>query len=244
MKKKVIFVILCIAAPISFVSAAESNKNHYYIRGDIGYGMTKHHVNTTLSRYQDGALVARGDDLMNKKGKGFLGSFGIGYHIMKNLRLEGQFYFDDGFKIKQVETDPKGIEKPIFGKHKDKTVAGFVNGYYDFSNSNRFVPYVMAGIGVANNKSTFTEDNNQDYASVHFKKKMELAYQLGLGAYYKITDRVSMDLSYRLMSKSIHRNNKAESLEVKDLAGVSRVYNYRDKNRFNQTFLAGVRYTF
>lgn len=212
-------IISLVAASIALpgiASAAENNAMRFYGRADIGYGMTKHKATVTNT-------TTNTTILSNKfNGKGILGSIAIGYYPSKEVRTELQFYIDDGLQGKK---DGKKV--------KEKTMAGFINAFYDFQNYSAFTPYLMGGIGYSDNKYKVSGITPQP----SFKKKKAFAYQIGLGAAFAAGRNMHFDLGYRLMLK----NNAKNNVSFKD--GVQNIV-ANAKREPTHTFLAGVRVTF
>lgn len=214
----------------SIVLAASNPQGKYYTRLDIGYGITKVKVNEVVID----AVSTDYKTPINKNGRGFLGSIGLGYHATKDVRVEGQLYFDDGFRAKSTYKDEAGDTQYVRGK--ERTIAGFINAYYDCHNSSAIAPYVMGGIGLAQNKFKYNDSLLDN--SANFKKTNEFAYQLGLGAYYKFAGNYDLDFSYRLMKKG----NKKHKYTAIPATGVTDAFTF--KQQFNHTFLIGFKYKF
>lgn len=220
MSKKII--ILLVAASIALpaiASAAENNTGRFYGRADVGYGMTKHKLEATDT-------ATNKTESFKVSGKGMLGSIGIGYYAAKEVRTELQLYMDDGLQGKK-----SGV------KIKEKTIAGFVNAFYDFHNSSGFTPYIMGGIGYSSNKYKTNLIWSNSAKEVSFKKKKAFVYQIGVGGSYAVSKNMHFDLGYRLMFK----NNAKHKAEVHDK---NNTISAHIKRELSHTFLAGVRVTF
>ena len=247
----ILLAVLSLASLATYTEAAvptakaketkiSSDSNHYYVRADIGYGFTKMKVHQeALDTYFNETIEKT---IINKTGSGLLGSLGAGYYATKNIRLEGQLYFDDGIKAKG-SSSTRNVLYSV--RVKEKTVAGFLNAYYDFTNSTKLTPYLMGGIGIAKNKIKYSNADSDLHTStisgpIEFKSKNEFAYQFGLGASYRLIPNLDFDLGYRLMQKG---RNKRSANTIRD-SEVSFTYNTKAKLSISQTLLAGIRYTF
>jgi outer membrane autotransporter protein len=69
-----------------------------------------------------------------------------------------------------------------------------LNGYCELSNLQNFKPYIMAGVGMAPNKAGLTKQVGS-YAIGN--QKNNFAWQLGVGATYKVTKQSFFDIGYR-----------------------------------------------
>ena len=228
MNKKTIIALVSasLAAPMSAL-AADNYQGHFYGRVDVGYGMEKHKdsrtdtiKNTVLNITQTGTASS------NKNGNGVLGSVAMGYFASKEFRTELQFYVDNGFKSKASNYTLGNTTYSLKGK--EKTMAVFANLFYDFRNSTPVTPYIMGGVGYANNKAHVGE--------LKFKKKNGFAYQLGLGASYQVARNFDFDIGYRLMQK----DSKRHSVTTTDSAG--NTHSATMKKSFTNSILFGVRF--
>ncbi len=76
------------------------------------------------------------------------------------------------------------------------THALMLNLYADFHNSTAFTPYVSAGLGYA--WADLQQDAVNDEMDMHIKDS-DLAWQIGAGVAYSMTDALSLDLGYRFV---------------------------------------------
>ncbi len=92
-----------------------------------------------------------------------------------------------------------------YGAHKlrgDSTVwSGLLNGYFDFNLSAPVLAYATAGVGIAQVRidGMVRRDIN---ASPFNADDTVFAWQVGFGAAYPFTDRISLDARYRYLATS------------------------------------------
>ena len=77
-------------------------------------------------------------------------------------------------------------------KSKTQTYAGFLNAYYDIQTGTKLTPYIGAGIGLAHNKSSLSDD-----VLKYSNSNWSFAWQLAAGLNYPLTDSLVADLGYR-----------------------------------------------
>jgi opacity protein-like surface antigen len=98
---------------------------------------------------------------------------------------------------------------------KIKSYATMLNAYYDLDVSETIKPYVMAGIGLQNTsynvKVAYLNANNTivaDSTAYQIKKsKLSLAYQVGAGANFKISDSVYAGVGYKFRGSNAKKMN-------------------------------------
>ncbi len=69
----------------------------------------------------------------------------------------------------------------------------FVNGYYDFYNSTQLVPYLTAGLGT----SWLRSSGNIAGLSTGSNTEVSLAWNIGAGVGFKLSDTIGLDFGYR-----------------------------------------------
>jgi opacity protein-like surface antigen len=153
---------------------------------------------------------------------------------------KGSVSFDPGYAVnvafgKRIDKSPIRVEGEIgYQKNDVKDVDNYsnktgdmkaytllVNGYYDFVRGKKIVPYVIAGLGVAK-----VDAGVEKFAHVD---DIGLAYQVGVGLTYHITDKWHIDLKYRYLG-------------VTDIDGI-KLTNMNPEFATNNVFM-GLRYRF
>lgn len=114
---------------------------------------------------------------------GFAFGAAIGYAFSNNIRVEGEIAYqqNNGFARRSSPSQSSSEEEKIH------TLAGLVNGYYDFKDSGKFTPFIGAGIGVGG----IVNKGYGDLVGAAF------AYQVGGGLDYSITEKVIVGIKYR-----------------------------------------------
>jgi len=158
MNKRVLTAVAAAAAALSATAAAAQDAN-WYVRGDVG---------ANFQSEVNGRPSAKGDT-------GWTISGAVGREILDGFRAEGEVLYLDSS-----------------GKHAGsgdlKTVAGMLNGYYDFNRQGAWQPFVGAGVGFAQVKADGGPSDGDDTG---------LAYQLKVGIAHPFNDRLTGEVAYR-----------------------------------------------
>jgi opacity protein-like surface antigen len=167
-----------------------------------------------------------GSDILKSKGEGtfFTGALGMGSRIKDNLRADLELYLDDGIK------GQKQYKNSVLN-FKTKTIAGFANVYFDHITKSKFMPFVMAGIGYAHNKTSIYSCTKRYTGTSN-----GMAYQFGSGIGYAINKEITAELGYRFVNKGVKTKmlNSGEAAHIKG---------HRSNGRIHGVF-AGVRMSF
>ena len=108
------------------------------------------------------------------------------------------------------------------------SVALMFNVAVDFVNKTAFTPYVLGGLGVAN---VSFNDFESGGVTILDDDDTVLAYQLGAGCSFNLTEKLDLDLGYRYFSTA--------KPEVRDEAREKVKINYQ-----NHALMLGLRYSF
>ncbi|MBQ7618333.1 MAG: porin family protein [Desulfovibrio sp.] len=156
--------------------------------------------------------IARHFDLKNHSQNTVGGGVFLGYDFFKQhntpIRAEVEFAMrstaNSEYELKhQVGRTSWATMKAEYNMH---TLFG--NVYYDFHNDSAFTPYVGGGIGLAIIKSKYEIQVPQ--GSVSFKESnTSLAYNLGVGCSYDLTESLTADLAYRFVGTNFHETDKS-----------------------------------
>jgi len=106
----------------------------------------------------------------------------LGYNF-GNTRLEGEVAYQ-----KADEDKATFLGVTLDSTWGISTLSFLVNGYYDFTNSSAFTPYLSAGLGFAKVKWAGDGDSVNDTV---------FAYQVGAGVGYALSKNVTLDAKYR-----------------------------------------------
>jgi opacity protein-like surface antigen len=152
---------VAVAATALSATAAAAQDSGWYVRGDVG-GNFQSEIN--------GRSSAKGDT-------GWTVSGAVGRQIGDGFRGEGEVLYLDSS-----------------GKHSGagdlKTVAGLLNGYYDFNRQGAWQPFVGAGVGFAQVKVDGGPSNGDDTG---------FAYQFKVGVAHPFNDRLTGEVAYRYL---------------------------------------------
>lgn len=109
-------------------------------------------------------------------------------HNFGNTRLEGEVAYQ---KADEDKTSFAGV---TLDSTWDISALSFLaNGYYDFTNSSAFTPYLSAGLGFAKVKWAGDGESADDTV---------FAYQVGAGVGYALSKKVTLDAKYRYFATS------------------------------------------
>ena len=123
---------------------------------------------------------------MNDNVKG--GSFAVG---ISQKTEAGDFRAELEYTLNEnAKDDLLGVLKAEF-----KTQAVMLNTYYDIKTQTKLRPYIGYGIGFSRVKGTLSVDGFSASA-----QKNNLAWQMGGGFGYNITDHTTLDTGYRYMN--------------------------------------------
>lgn len=179
MKQKLL-VISCCALPALFTSAAHS-ADGLYLGANIGVAMMS---DSDIS----GADVPGGSELSYDSGLALGGAVGYRYG---DMRIEGEVAYQQN-DVDEFSSGGRNFQ----GDGDVDGIALLVNGYYDFTNSTAFTPYISAGLGAA--KVSINDFNYAGSGDSNFDEDDTVfAYQIGLGVGYAVHENFVIDLKYR-----------------------------------------------
>ena len=182
-------VALSILAP-AFSSAEEGRA---YVAGSVGLSIPANKLN-----YDDHDENRKNENIDPVKLKNSM-NFGaaVGYKMSDNFRAELAFSYFNNFKFKA--NHKVNSEETL--DQKNKSIAGFINGYYDIKEMNGFVPYLTVGLGFSQNKAgalVVNGPNEEPTLYANGNKQTEFAWNAGLGVAYNINEKITLDLlSYK-----------------------------------------------
>jgi opacity protein-like surface antigen len=110
----------------------------------------------------------------------------LGYRIHPNIRVEGE--------VSYRKNDYSDTIGGITASGDTKVATALINGWYDFTNSSKFTPYVGGGVGFSRGWATLNA------LGVTVKEKdSAFTYQLGGGVAYALNDRLDLTTDYRYL---------------------------------------------
>jgi len=248
-------ILLTTTMLVGFAVAANATEaGKMYVRGDLGYQISKYsNVSTKHTP------------------KGFAGDVGFGYAISDSFRTDVTLNFSKPSAKRAGPQAPTGeewntlytkmngaaAESPAVDtgvintnlKFKESKMGVMFNGYYDINTGSAFTPYVMAGVGYNRGSVTVTTSAtvitkaattgnspadavkaNQSF-STKSKTLNSFGYQVGLGVGYEMSKDIVLDVGYKF-------------------SGTTGTYKAKDSTRLQRAarvahnFTAGVRFAF
>jgi opacity protein-like surface antigen len=221
--KKSIMKKLAIASAVLALSAssAMSADDAFYFKaggfGNMGMGIKLHDnfPNTTT---------------LDRKGQygeyGYGGTFGLGYHLMDNVRgeINASYIFSSGYKGK-TWTDTELKDKPNLTQNLNElSISGaklMVNSYADVINLGSAKLYGGIGIGSsyiaaevkgqAIDKEATDNNKAKDADTTQYGYGLNFAYEIGAGVSYEITDGIAVQLGYTLENLGMPGDQKKKN---------------------------------
>jgi opacity protein-like surface antigen len=160
--KTLLIAAASVAVLAATAASAQQIDPQWYVRGDVG---------GAFSSRIDGRDGPRSDS-------GWAVDAGAGRNLGNGFRVEGEALYLDG-KGKDRSADVK-------------TTGAFLNGYYDFLAGADWQPYVGAGVGVAQVKTS------GGTGLVH-GDDTRFAYQFKVGVSHPFNERLTGDIGYRYL---------------------------------------------
>ena len=161
-----------------------------YVSGNVGLGMLE------TSDVEDEA--APGETASLGYDNSFILSGAVGYtfdSFRGELELAYQKNDIDTFGFEGTDIDTGGI--PGFNGDVS-SLTGLINGYFDFDLGTSFRPYLTAGLGLSKVDFELSIDSDLlDEAINESADDSVIAYHLGAGFGYAISENVILDLRYR-----------------------------------------------
>lgn len=137
------------------------------------------------------------------------GSYGIelGANVYEHLRASLSFDYMPDFTGTYISTlsSTDVSSYNINYNFKVKSYVAMANLYYDIAQINRFTPYLMVGVGAAQNKTyningnyINNTNNKTSPISIPGAKQNNFAYRAALGTRYDLNKAFSLDIRYQL----------------------------------------------
>jgi outer membrane autotransporter protein len=151
----------------------------WYLRGDVGYNITKSPYDFTLFGVESESTFVNG-------------SIGAGYHFTDYLRGD----LNLGFLAHDRYSATNGIDTI---QAENSMWTGMANAYVDLGTIAGFTPYVGAGVGVI--YASQRVDDTSTTPDWHFRDtQYALAYALNAGVSYKVSQNASVDVGYQYLA--------------------------------------------
>lgn len=189
---------------------------------------------TDGGRFCDNFFGCTSFSVKDRTDTGYFAGMAFGYYITEQFRLEAEAMFQSNELDKSIlnaSTQNFGNFSqitPLQGQRERTTF--LINGYFDFKNSTPFTPYITGGLG------GYYLKLNADRGRPGGDNDLDLAWQLGAGAFYSLNKCISFDLRYRYLS--------GEDAEI----ALSRRFVFRNRTEFHEVgdhqIVVGVRFGF
>jgi opacity protein-like surface antigen len=187
-------------APCLYLSLSANNGLSAEMKGTYIPEGTYATVNIGLVKTDNSDIENTDPTLALEYDLGYAINGGVGYNFGNNMRVETE--------VSYIQSDLDQIDFPASGAEAVtgdlEAVTFLVNGYLDFTNGGPFTTFVTAGVGIAN------IDLNFKYPTISaWGDDNVLAYQVGAGIGYMLTETLTIDLKYRFL--------QTEDIELGDL---------------------------
>lgn len=209
MKKALLIAAGC--TMLLSVSSIAYSADGIYVSGNLGLAISND------SDVTDSTVP--GTTLEFESDMGYALGGAIGYDF-GNVRIEGEIAYQTN-DLDQV----KAFGASVDATGDTSSLAGLLNGYYDFNNISPFTPYISGGVGVAKVEINDFNIPGSGFSDVNEDHTL-FAYQVGVGVAYAVDEKLNFDVKYRYFATS-------------DLELDTRDFEYSSNN-----FYAGIRYTF
>ncbi len=177
--KKCLLMLTGAAVLLSLSSAACAAVGRPYLSINVGMAVPE-----DSDSNMDGQSVT----LESDAGPALTGALGYDFG---SLRLEGELSYQKN-DLDKVLVHEFGLAADASGD--TTSLAGMVNGYFQFLNPSPFTPFLTAGIGYAkievNDFAVLGENLGGDDGT-------SVAYQVGAGCSYAVNPMMSVDVQYR-----------------------------------------------
>ena len=212
---------------VSAKGAFVKMKNDTFVDSDYSFGGVTHHYNKILdNNHKDdiwGVRLAYGASTPVKYGK---------------LRGELEFGWNDDSKDSSVNAFQVITPTTVKASTETSVYSAMVNMYYDIDTGTKFTPYVGAGIGYAKVK---TKASLPEFGISEKSDDNNLAWQVGAGVSYAMTENISFDVGYRYTDYG----SVKDSFEKDNVQGFRATFNANSKyDVTSHEFLLGARYAF
>ncbi|MCL1824466.1 MAG: outer membrane beta-barrel protein [Betaproteobacteria bacterium] len=210
-----------------------------YVAPRLGYGTLKGTFTGVAPGYEDEKIGSQ------SKGAAILG-LAVGYDFKRQfslpIRAELEYaYLGRASKTYYTDRGEYGGLQALKMTLGGSTL--FANTYFDLHNDSAFTPYVSVGLGYsfvsAKGKFSFPEYSGVTVAQFKEKTSTNFAWNLGIGAAWKLTDNIALDMGYRYANLG-----KAKTGYLYDYYGASYNAWAKTNNVTSHQFLFGARFSF
>jgi opacity protein-like surface antigen len=190
--------------PILMPPSLPVSSLNWYLRGDVGYYWGA----------MGGAQLPVGPDPTdNSIGKGFVGGLGAGFKSGW-VRSDVTVDYTAGMKYSGTIATPGDVSAKV------DAVTALFNGYLDLGTWYGATPYIGAGAGMANLKSSYTNMVAPASANGLSNSQWKFAWAVMAGVGYSIAPNLTLDAGYRYVNFGdvTTASDAVGSLTLKNLA--------------------------
>ena len=243
MKKFNVCLIALVTSFSSFALAADLAPNTpFYI--ELGTGAS---VNSAKEWSGESALNANATS--HKTGSAV--STAIGFIYSPNVRFDFNLTYIPQWNINKYYTTSDTGQAASYNTNLNSLVTTF-NAYYDITqlSSQGLTPYVMAGIGMSNNQVNNVDVyiGQEKASTLYGSNKYNFAWNLGAGANYQVSERISVGMGYKFSSlgkvSTSGGYQQAYDEQINQVIDKSSAYQLTFKNIYAQQIMANVRLKF
>lgn len=240
-------IILLSAIALCSTAAAQDFQQYISAKGTVGR-MENKLTGTSQYYLPSSNKGPRPINNINVKDKDTVGGFRLAYGLafpVASHQLRGEVEYGYNAKAKlngafnyNLATDTNKFPTQRIGIHSNiKTQTLMINAYFDFNTGTDFTPYVGAGLGMAQVKTSGSANFDTNNFSLSDKSD-NFAWNVGVGVAYAINTNVAIDASYRYTDYGKVKATDASPL----FTGINntRTQSKVKSNEFN----LGIRYTF
>lgn len=153
-----------------------------------------------LQSYNDPKVKhAGGAEALNSATRGSLGAaLALGYNFYPRYYMPVRAEVELGYSFNSSYNGT--VSRILSNNYSYTNTIGsqtlFVNGYYDFYNSTQVTPYLTAGLGT----SWLRSSGNIAGLSTGSNTEVNLAWNIGAGINFNLSETIGIDLGYRYAS--------------------------------------------
>ncbi|MBS0358443.1 MAG: porin family protein [Proteobacteria bacterium] len=217
---------------LGFIAFAAHAEQSNYVSANASYNIFNSPSATTAGFTSNLPVTATNNHVKTQAGFGV----GLGHRFSKHIRSD--ITFDYRPSIPFQLTDDGGET----AKGHLNSANLMLNAYYDIDIHSSVIPYVGAGIGIAQNRTTsiFWPLAGQVEGS---KTLYQFAWQIGAGASFPLSQNLSLDANYKLVSLGDFSNNGQFNTPGNQNTGTSGPASHW-KTLYANQFQIGLRYAF
>ena len=219
----------------------ESFAEGWYLRGDVGIGMSSSYKLDYLPNPANAGNGFRFEQ--SSSGDAFFIGGGVGYEWNNWLRFDGTAEYRAKTRVKAFGSYPAGPGYAAGTDFYDGNLKSWVflaNAYVDLGTWNCFTPFVGFGIGATRNTMADLTDFNTNgglgRGIGRNSSEWHLAYAVHAGVAYNVTKTFKVELAYRYL-------NLGSVTDTIDCIGGCHPDSYKFGNLYSHDIKIGLRWT-